>query len=569
MASIIKKKIKDNNYYYYYVESKRINGKLTYVNQRYLGTAESVLSKLSTVSSMPEPLYSVILDFADVALLIDIAKRLRVTEVINKYAKKRNQGVSVGDYILLAAINRAVAPTSKSDIAKWYAQTILSRLLPVNEKSLSSQNYWNHMCLSDDILADIDCELVRNIVDIYKVDTTHLIYDATNFFTYIDTMQDSSLAKRGHCKSKRNDLRIVGLSMMITPDCNIPLLYDTYPGNMPDSKQFSTMLNKLKARYEQISSRKSDITIVFDRGNNSQDNIDLLEQEQFPLFYVGGLKRNQCADLFEIDKTLFAPVTGKSFEKVTAYRTTKNVYNRDMTVIVTYNQNLSDGQMQGILMNIEKTYQTLFHIQIKLLNRAYGNVTKGRAPSSASIEKQVKSALKTEFMEEVFDFELSTFNGLPSLQFNLNEGNLESLKNRILGKTVLFTNRHSWTTDEIVASYRSAWHIEHAFRQMKNPDHLTVRPLFHWTDQKIKIHIFYCVLAYRLCCLLQKELSELNINDSLNHILDELKDLKYVITILGTAKSDILCSFSKGSFLAEQIASHYDLKVKYLPDATN
>jgi transposase len=564
MASIIKKKIK-NKIYYYYVESKRINGKPTYVNQKYLGTAETVFNKINTVPNIAEPLYSIILDFADVMILTDIASRLHVTDIINKYAKKRNQGVSVGEYILIAAINRAVAPTSKSDIAHWFSQTVLSRILPIDEKLLSSQNYWNHMCLSDDVLSAIDEELVKNIVNSYKIDTSHLIYDATNFFTYINTTQKSHLAKRGHCKSKRNDLRIVGLSMMITPDCNMPLLYDTYPGNMPDSKQFSVMLNKLKARYEQIANQKTDITIIFDRGNNSQDNIDLLEQEQFPLYYVGGLKRNQCSDLFAIDKTQFLPLSGKNLEKVTAFRTMKNIYQRDMTVVVAYNQNLADGQMQGILSNIEKTHQILLEIQIKLLNRACNKVTKGRTPTIASIEKQVKSALKTEFMEDIFDFEITAINEIPSLKFNLNEENLDNLKKTILAKTVLFTNRHNWTTEEIVASYRSAWHIEHTFRQMKDSDHLTVRPLFHWTDQKIKIHIFYCVLAYRLCCLLKKELYSLNISESLNQILDQLKDLKYVITILGTSKSDIIYSFSKGSALTEKIASFYNLKTKYLP----
>lgn len=564
MASIIKKKIK-NNFYYYYVESKRVNGKPTYVNQKYLGTADTILKKLSTSSDFPEPLYSIVLDFADVSLLLDIASRLRVVDIINKYAKKRSQGVSVGEYILIAAINRAVAPTSKSDIAHWFSQTILSRLLPIDEKALSSQNYWNHMCLPDDVLSAIEDELVKNIVDTYQIDTSHLIYDATNFFTYIDTTQDSTLAKRGHCKSKRNDLRIVGLSMMITPDCNIPLLYDTYPGNTPDSKQFSVMLDKLKTRYEKITTNKTDITIVFDRGNNSQDNIDLLEQEQFPLYYVGGLKRNQCSDLFAIDKARFIQLSGKCFDKVTAFRTTKNVYKRDMTVVVTYNQNLADGQMQGILINIDKIYKNLSDIQRQLINRAEGIVTKGRAPTSVSIDKKVKAALKAEFMEDIFDFEITTYNGLPFLKFAFNESKLEQLKNTILGKTVLFTNRHNWTTEEIVASYRSAWHIEHAFRQMKDKEHLTVRPLFHWTDQKIKIHIFYCVLAYRLCCLLKKELCSIGIFESLNQMLEQLHELKYVITVFGTSKPVIICSFSHGSVLAENIASFYNLKSKYLP----
>ena len=543
MASIIPKKVKSNTYYYY-VESKRVNGKPKYVNQKYLGTAESVKQKMSTANSIPEPLYSVILDFADIAILYDIAKKLQVVDIINLHSNKRNQGTSAGEYLLIAAINRAVAPASKSEIDQWFSKTVLSRLMPVEEKSLSPQHYWNHMCLTDDVIAGIEDELVKRILGMYKIDTSKLIYDATNFFTYIDTMQESNLAKRGHCKSKRNDLRIVGLSLMISPDCNIPLLYDTYPGNTPDSKQFAAMLIKLKERYEKLACEKTDITIVFDRGNNSQDNINLLENEDFPLYYVGGLKRSQCQDLFDIPKHEYTQLSGECFKSVSVIRTSKNLYNRDMTVVVTYNQNLYDGQIQGILLNIEKTYHKLSEIQSQLIKRAEGIITKGKKPTPASIEKQVKDALKSEFMKDIFDFEITTYNGVPFVKFSLNQANLENIKNTLLGKTALFTNRHDWSSEDIVSSYRSAWHVENAFKQLKDTDHLTVRPLFHWTDQKIKVHIFYCVLAYRLCCLLKKELLLQGIDESLNSLLEHLECIKYVITVVGISKSDILCSFS-------------------------
>jgi transposase len=168
-----------------------------------------------------------------------------------------------------------------------------------------------------------------------------------------------------------------------------------------------------------------------------------------------------------------------------------------MTVVVTYNQNLYDGQMQGIVMNIEKTSNKLIDIQRQLINRAEGIVTKGRTPTAANVEKKVLTILKTEYMKDIFDYEITTYNCIPFVTFSLNPLNLETLQQTVLGKTVLFTNRHEWSNEQIIASYRSAWHIEHAFRQFKDTEHLSVRPLFHRTDQKIKVHIFCCVLAYR------------------------------------------------------------------------
>ena len=566
MGSIIKKKRKYNTYYYY-VESKRVDGKPRIVNQVYLGTADAVLNKYKETEEKIKPLYSVVLDFADVAVLYDLAMRLDIVGIINKHTKKRKQGTSVGEYALIASINRALSPTSKSCISNWYSKTILPKLLPVKENALTPQNFWNHMRISDEALNSINNEMVKKIIDTYDVDTTHLIYDATNFYTYIDTMQESELAKRGHCKHKRNDLKIVGLSMMITPDCNIPLLYDTYPGNRPDSKQFAFMLEKLKSQYEMLTNKKADITtIIFDRGNNSEYNIDSLEDEAFPLYYVGGLKRNQCVDLYAVSKDFFTPLSGDGFKSACAFRTMRKVYNRDMTIVVVFNKNLYDGQMQGIEINIEKTTDKLADLQKRLKNRVEGLTTKGRAPTVASVEKQLKTILSAEFMDDIFSYEMSTLEGLPHFNYKFCVENFSHLQDTILGKVVHFTNRHDWTNEEIAASYRSAWHIEHSFRQMKDNDHLTVRPLFHWTDEKIKVHIFYCILAYRMCCLLKKELLAKGIDDSLNQLLNQLCDIKYVKTVLDTSQSDTLRSFSQGTALAEKIISLYDLKNKYFPN---
>jgi hypothetical protein len=62
-----------------------------------------------------------------------------------------------------------------------------------------------------------------------------------------------------------------------------------------------------------------------------------------------------------------------------------------------------------------------------------------------------------------------------------------------------------------------------------------------------------------------KELQLLGLDESMKRILDQLNEIKYVVTVMGTSKSDILCSFSKGSLLAETITSLYGLKTKYIP----
>ena len=461
MASIINKKVKSYKYYYY-VESKRVKGKPTLVNQKYLGTAEKVLEKIHKAEQplQVQALYSDVAEFGAVSLVYDIASRLDVVNLIDGILPKRRQGASVGMYILTAAINRATNPSSKSGLSEWYSDTCLPMLTGLKPSVFTPQNFWNNTCIPSKELDKIEDVILERMLDAYDIDTTQIIYDATNFFTYIDTMQESELAKRGHSKEKRNNLRIVGLSLMVSPDHAIPLLHDTYPGNMSDAKEFPVMVQKLKARYEAITKKDTDITIVFDRGNNSEDNIALLDNGDIKLHYVGGLKKNQAADLYKIDLSEYEPLRSQSLEEQSAFRTEMDVFGRRMEVVITYNPELEDGQMQGILINIEKANAKLLDLQQRLMRWASGEITRGKRPTRESVARAVEKVLAVEYMSDIFLYEIIESDGNVHLVYRHSDLALEDIRRVHLGKTVLFTDRKDFTNEQIVSAYRNAWHVE-------------------------------------------------------------------------------------------------------------
>jgi len=552
--------------YYYYVESKRVNGKPKLVNQKYLGTADNVLQKMQAAEQnlSDRVLYSDCAEFGAVTLIYDIARRVDIQGIIDSFIPKRRQGAPVGAYILTAAINRAIEPSSKSGLQGWYADTCLPFVTGLAPSLFTPQNFWNNTCVSVDEINCIEEAILRKVIDVYQIDTTHIIYDATNFFTYIDTMQESDLSKRGNCKHKRKDLRIVGLALMVSPDFSIPLLHEVYPGNRPDATEFPIMIKRLKSRYEAITGKVSDVTIVFDRGNNSVTNIDLLESGDFKLNYVGGLKKSQAEGLFYISRDDYLPLNSPSLEGQTAYRKEMTVFGRNMIVVIAHNPELERGQMQGILINKEKSHAKLHLLQQQLLRRANGEITKGKKPTAESVRTAVEKILKAEYMKDIFSYEVLECDGNICLTFEFLEEQLERIRYDYLGKTVLFTNRKDFSNEQVVITYRSAWHVESAFKQMKDSDHLRVRPIFHWTDEKIRVHIFTCVLAYRLCCLLAKELHDRGISISINKMIDEMARIKRVHTFFGDINNpEKIESFTQGSDLAKQIESFYNLISKY------
>lgn len=565
MGTLIKKKIKNKNYYYY-VESKRIDGKPKLVNQKYLGSAEKLLSMALTAEKPLQEgaLYSDVSEFGAVTLLYDIASRLEIVEIIDELLPKRKQGASIGTYILTAAINRAVAPDSTNGLKEWYASTAIPMLTGLKPQRFTPQNFWNNTCIKEEDLRRAEYAILSKVISDYNINTSHIIYDASNFFTYMDTNQPSELAKRGHCKAKRNDLRIVGLSLMVSPDFAIPLLHDTYPGNRHDVRQFKIMLEQLKDRYEAITGKNTDITIVFDRGNNSEENINLLESGELKIHYVGGLKKNQVQDLFQIPKENYQQLATLELQGQSAYRSQKMIYKRNMTVLIVHNPKLENGQVQGILINQAKTTEKLLELQQRLMKRANGEIKKGRKPTKESVTNVVESILKTEHMKKLFQYEVLENDGKPYLTFAFSDEAFEKLRYEQLGKTALFTDRDDFSNEQIVNAYRSAWHVESSFRQMKDTDHLTVKPIFRWTDEKIRVHLFTCVLALRMCSLLRKELAEHGVQTSINKMLCDMASIKRVTTFFGDLnKPERVLSFTKGNEDAQRIQEIYQLKEKY------
>ncbi len=571
MGTIIKKKIKGINYYYY-VETKRINGKSKYVNQKYLGSADKLLKMASDTgkSIQEQVLYAHEVQFGSVALLYEMASKLGVVDIIDSVASKRNQGASVGMYILTAAINRAVSPTSKSGLREWYEKTCLPYITGLKPSLFTAQNFWNNTDITVEQLRVIEDKLLEKEKAVFKVDMDNLIYDATNFFTYIDTMNPSELAKRGHDKAKRNDLKTVGLALTVTPDFSIPVLSETYPGNRSDSKQFAVMMEQLRQRFRRIAGKDADITLVFDRGNNSGDNLELVESEGLKFHYIGGLKKNQVPELFAVSKKDYTPLkcpdnADEKYNGLTAYHMDAEVFGRKVKTVIVHNPELERGQLQGIRINIEKTRYELLELQGRLLKRAKGEITKGRKPTAESVQKTVCRILNNrEYMTDIFEYEILEKDGHVLLTFSDSEQKLQTITDEQLGKTALFTDRSDMTDYQVIAAYRSAWHVESSFRQMKDTDFLTVRPIFHWTDQRIAVHIFLCVLAYRLCTLLRKELHEKGIDCSINQCLKSMNAINRVTTFYGSvAKPEKIEAFIAGDELASKIETVYGLKQKY------
>jgi hypothetical protein len=187
MPSLTRKLIKGRPYYYLR-HCQRIDGKPKIVKTVYLGSADQLVARFAAPPTLPE-LQSVDVEaFADVAALFDVAEQIPLVALIDARLTKRDQGLSVGQYLLLAAINRATHPTSKTRFADWYQRTVLRRLIPASADQLSSQSFWNHLSsITEADIHAIEDQLSQRLVERFALSLRMLVYDGTNFFSYHDS----------------------------------------------------------------------------------------------------------------------------------------------------------------------------------------------------------------------------------------------------------------------------------------------------------------------------------------------------------------------------------------------
>jgi len=512
--------------YWYIVESRRVNGKPRPIVLAYLGKAADLLKRLQ---GLTEKLRLKSYSHGAVAALLNVANALDVPSVINKHIrsprpycaeKPVRNNLTAGITLLLGAVARVCMPTSKRGWWNWAKTTTVEYLLRHSLSKIDSQHFWDLMdALPEESIAEIEREFIEKTLKTYNLQSDTLFFDTTNFFTYIDTTNlRCTIARRGKNKQKRYDLRQVGLAMVVTRNDMIPLFHHTYQGNLADARVFSTVIETIKDRMNGLGFDSNKHTIVFDRGNNSRDNMATVER--LSLHYVGALTPYHHKQLVE-DAVCNFKEYDVDGSKMQVYRDKRIIWGQERTVVVFISEKLKAGQLRGMYQSLEKAEQQLKPLQQHLCN------PKEKMRDKAGLEDMIRSVVKGQFTKDIIDWSLQEVSkGKFQLNFSINQKKLEEIEGE-LGFRILMTDRHDWDTVDIIKAYYGQSKIEHTFRNLKNPYHLALKPQFHWTDQKIRVHFFICVLGYLLASIVWHQAKEYaQFSGTLDTLLDTLNNIR-------------------------------------------
>jgi hypothetical protein len=460
----------------------------------------------------------------DIGALVWVAEQLDLIRLIDQACglKAPRGGPTVGEMVLAVAVQRACAPAAKCHLAA-FLDSCVPRLSCLPGSAFTGQSFHRLAAqVTDKHLEKAQIEIARSVIRRFELSTDVLAFDTTNFDTFIATTTPGKLARRGHAKSKRKDLRVVGLATLVSETGHVPLLHRTYPGNGSDQTVLGECLDALGKLHDALDdgdrrTRPGCRTMVRDGGSWSEQlELDLDAAGYYTLI---SLTLSHSAAQLALEHAARRGVMkslGGKLGDVRAARLRLPVGDAglDRTLVVVESPELQRGQKRGIAVALRKAKVEL----VKLERLA----AKGRVQREA-LEERVRKVLQREHLSEFVVVTVKETGGRVSLHWHVDASRRRLLERTRLGRRVLCTDHHNWSNGRIVHAFRGQWNVEELFRRAKKGGIAPWGPSHQWADNSLRLHTFATAFGLTLVSLVRLTLGAGKSAQSTMKTLSELK----------------------------------------------
>lgn len=509
-----------------------------------------------------------------VTAMLRMAIQLGIEQIMDESFKaKKIKGQKRSRVLLLAMLQRAIEPGSKREFSTWCKSTSLPYQLGFQSDDLDSAAFWEAMDgISEKEISEAWNKIIKKLLEIYKVDLTQFHMDYSNYYTFINTTNGRCvICKRGHNKQKRDDLLQFSLAALTTVLINVPIAWQLYDGNRNDKAEFPVFTKYIREQLQSVGINPAEVTISFDGGSNSEENF-----KDIGFHFVCAHSMVSHKDLYDIDLNKYETVILANGNKREAYKLESFKFSGVQgTGVLVYSEALKNGQLAQLKRDLAKFEETANDTQQRLLkpgsslyaqlrkrkeevehqqhkvreyNKALEQNEKERIESG---EKQRGRAKKTKVMPEwnadselleivkktvykknkhIENFTTVTVtqreDELYDITWTLRENEKEQYIQKYYGKKLICTDHTDWTMQDILNNYTDQECIENGiFRVSKDVDHFAIRPQFHWTDDKIRVHVFICLASIIIAETLRKHFEANGVNLTKHALLDRLDEI--------------------------------------------
>ena len=413
--------------------------------------------------------------FGSCFLGLDLWKRLELDRFFEQTVDGEPADVPWSRVAALLAINGLCAPGSELAIEqRWYPSTALDDLPEIEEGKINDTRLYR--CL--DRILPHKTKLERHLKDrygaLFGAEFDVLLYDLTS--TYVEgAAEKNPMVRRGYSRDHRPDCEQLVIALIVNNE-GFPFSYETFDGNRTDVSTMETILRMVERKYG-----KARRIWVFDRGIVSEENLAAIRKRDGQ--YLTGTPRSQMKrfeeELVKEDWTRVRPevevkkVAIPQGEETYILCRTSGRKEKEKAI-----RSRFSNSMETALKGLEKTIVT------------------GRLKDRNKMERRLgKIQARHPQVNDLYDLELrDTAEGV-RLFWQMKEDRRNWRESRE-GAYLLRTNLKADTAEELWSKYMQLTEAEASFRALKSE--LSVRPLFHQLEPRVKAHVMVAFLGYAL-----------------------------------------------------------------------
>lgn len=365
------------------------------------------------------------------------------------------------DLVIAMIASRILGPQSKLALSRSWDHTTLGESLGVegeDDDALYAAMDWLH---------ERQERIEKRLAERHLREGGRVLYDLSS--SYFEGKR-CPLAKRGYSRDQKKGKLQVNYGLL-TDDRGCPVSISAFPGNTSDPKTLLPQVERLQGAFNLTS-----VVLVGDRGMISQKQVDELKGRS-GIDWITALKSGAIRKLMDaeaIQLTLFDEYNLFEFthadfpgEKLVACRNPELAYRRK-------------HKREALL---KATTQELKKIQAM--------VARGTLKEADKIGVRVGRAINQYKMAKHFKLEIAD----ARLSFEIDEEKV-SAEAALDGIYVIRTSlTDGLSAEDAVRHYKALSQVERAFRSIKTMD-LEVRPIHHYEEQRVRAHLFLCMLAY-------------------------------------------------------------------------
>ncbi len=406
---------------------------------------------------------------------LELWKRLELDRFFAQAVDGDGADVPWSRVAALLAINRLCAPGSELAIEqRWYPSTALDDLLEVEEGKINDTRLYR--CL-DRILphkTKLERHLKERYGAMFGTEFDVLLYDLTS--TYVEgAAEKNPMVRRGYSRDHRPDCEQLVIALIVNHE-GFPFSYETFDGNRSDVSSMETILRMVERKYG-----KARRIWVFDRGIVSEENLAAIRKRDGQ--YLTGTPRSQMkqfeAELLKEDWTRVRPEV--EVKKVA-------IPEGEETYILCRTAGRKEKEKA-----IRSRFSNSMETALKGLEKA---IATGRLKDRNKMERRLgKIQARHPQVNDLYDLALrDTAEGV-RLLWQIQEDR-KSWRESREGAYLLRTNLQAETAEQLWSKYMQLTEAEASFRALKSE--LSIRPLFHQLEPRVKAHVMVAFLGYAL-----------------------------------------------------------------------